>query len=63
MADRVGFIGLGIMGSRMAANLRAAGFELTVWNRTRATAESGRERARRDGRRHARGAGRSAATS
>ena len=31
---RVGFIGLGIMGSRMAANLRRAGFELVVWNRT-----------------------------
>jgi 3-hydroxyisobutyrate dehydrogenase-like beta-hydroxyacid dehydrogenase len=39
MAGRVGFIGLGIMGSRMAANLRRAGFELTVWNRTRATAD------------------------
>ena len=38
MADRVGFIGLGIMGSRMAANLARAGFELTVWNRTAATA-------------------------
>jgi 3-hydroxyisobutyrate dehydrogenase-like beta-hydroxyacid dehydrogenase len=36
---RVGFIGLGIMGSRMAANLAAAGFELTVWNRTATTAE------------------------
>jgi 3-hydroxyisobutyrate dehydrogenase-like beta-hydroxyacid dehydrogenase len=36
---RIGFIGLGIMGSRMAANLAAAGFPLTVWNRTRATAE------------------------
>jgi 3-hydroxyisobutyrate dehydrogenase-like beta-hydroxyacid dehydrogenase len=35
----VGFIGLGIMGSRMAANLAGAGFELTVWNRTAATAE------------------------
>jgi 3-hydroxyisobutyrate dehydrogenase-like beta-hydroxyacid dehydrogenase len=34
MPDRVGFIGLGIMGSRMAANVRAAGFELTVWSRT-----------------------------
>jgi 3-hydroxyisobutyrate dehydrogenase-like beta-hydroxyacid dehydrogenase len=34
MAARVGFIGLGIMGSRMAANLRNAGFEVTVWNRT-----------------------------
>jgi len=30
---RVAFLGLGIMGSRMAANV-AAGFELTVWNRT-----------------------------
>jgi 3-hydroxyisobutyrate dehydrogenase-like beta-hydroxyacid dehydrogenase len=40
MGDRVGFIGLGIMGSRMAANLRRAGFELTVWNRTRSKADS-----------------------
>lgn len=40
MADRVGFIGLGIMGSRMAANLARAGFELTVWNRTAATARA-----------------------
>jgi 3-hydroxyisobutyrate dehydrogenase len=39
MAERVGFIGLGIMGSRIAANLARAGFELTVWNRTTATAE------------------------
>ena len=38
--ERIGFIGLGIMGSRMAANLAAAGFELTVWNRTTATAEA-----------------------
>lgn len=38
--ERVGFIGLGIMGSRMAANLAAAGYELTVWNRTTATAEA-----------------------
>lgn len=38
-AQRVGFIGLGIMGSRMAANLARAGHPLTVWNRTRATAE------------------------
>jgi 3-hydroxyisobutyrate dehydrogenase len=38
-ASPVGFIGLGIMGSRMAANLRRAGFELVVWNRTAATAE------------------------
>jgi 3-hydroxyisobutyrate dehydrogenase-like beta-hydroxyacid dehydrogenase len=31
---RVGFLGLGIMGARMAANLARAGYELTVWNRT-----------------------------
>lgn len=34
MTERVGFIGLGIMGSGMAANLLKAGFDLTVWNRT-----------------------------
>lgn len=38
MAERVGFCGLGIMGSRMAANLVRAGFPLTVWNRTAETA-------------------------
>jgi 3-hydroxyisobutyrate dehydrogenase len=31
---RVGFIGLGIMGAPMAANLLTAGFEVTVWNRS-----------------------------
>jgi len=36
---RVAFIGLGIMGSRQAANLFRAGHELTVFNRTRETAE------------------------
>lgn len=30
----IGFIGLGIMGTPMAANLIKAGFRLTVWNRT-----------------------------
>jgi 3-hydroxyisobutyrate dehydrogenase-like beta-hydroxyacid dehydrogenase len=35
---RIGFIGLGIMGSRMAANLCRAGFEVAVWNRTGETA-------------------------
>lgn len=40
MSERVAFLGLGIMGSRMAANLDAAGFELTVWNRTQAKAEA-----------------------
>jgi 3-hydroxyisobutyrate dehydrogenase len=39
VTERVAFLGLGIMGSRMAANLAGAGFELTVWNRTSATAE------------------------
>ena len=39
MAGPVGFIGIGIMGSRMAANLRGAGFELVVWNRTAETAQ------------------------
>ncbi|HEX4689893.1 MAG TPA: NAD(P)-dependent oxidoreductase [Solirubrobacteraceae bacterium] len=38
--QRVGFIGLGIMGSRMAANLRRAGFELSVFNRTRERADA-----------------------
>ncbi len=37
---RVGFVGLGIMGSRQAANLARAGHELTVYNRTRSTAEA-----------------------
>jgi 3-hydroxyisobutyrate dehydrogenase-like beta-hydroxyacid dehydrogenase len=36
---RVAFLGLGIMGSRMAANVAGAGFELTVWNRTAEKAE------------------------
>ncbi len=31
---RVSFIGLGAMGSRIAANLVAAGHEVTVWNRS-----------------------------
>jgi 3-hydroxyisobutyrate dehydrogenase-like beta-hydroxyacid dehydrogenase len=35
---RVAFLGLGIMGSRMAANLARADYELTVWNRTAARA-------------------------
>src|SRR5439155_3344386 len=39
MAQSIGFVGLGIMGSRMAANLRKAGFHLSVWNRTTAKAK------------------------
>jgi 3-hydroxyisobutyrate dehydrogenase len=34
LAEAVGFIGLGIMGSRMAANLVRAGYQVTVYNRT-----------------------------
>src|ERR671924_1612660 len=40
MAEAVGFIGLGIMGSRQAATLRRAGFELTVFNRTSERADA-----------------------
>ena len=36
---KIGFIGLGIMGSRMAANLQKNGQSLVVFNRTRAKAE------------------------
>ena len=32
--EKVGFLGLGIMGKAMAVNLVNAGFEVTVWNRT-----------------------------
>jgi 3-hydroxyisobutyrate dehydrogenase len=39
-SDSVGFVGLGIMGSRQAANLAKAGYELTVFNRTRERAEA-----------------------
>jgi 3-hydroxyisobutyrate dehydrogenase len=34
MTEKVGFIGLGIMGQGMAGNILKAGFPLTVWNRT-----------------------------
>ena len=37
--DRVAFCGLGIMGGPMAANLARAGFELSVYTRTREKAE------------------------
>lgn len=38
MAERLGFIGMGIMGRGMARNLMRAGHELLVYNRTEATA-------------------------
>jgi 3-hydroxyisobutyrate dehydrogenase-like beta-hydroxyacid dehydrogenase len=53
MAQEIGFIGLGAMGVPMAANLIAAGFSLTVYNRTASKAEplvrSGARRAERAG--------------
>ncbi|HWE25744.1 MAG TPA: NAD(P)-dependent oxidoreductase [Myxococcales bacterium] len=39
--DTVGFIGLGRMGTPMAANLVAAGFVVRVWNRTPGKAPAG----------------------
>lgn len=38
LALRVGFVGLGTMGRGMAANILRAGFDLTVYNRTRGKA-------------------------
>lgn len=39
MAERIGFIGLGIMGKPMARNLMKAGYELVVHNRSRGAVE------------------------
>jgi 3-hydroxyisobutyrate dehydrogenase-like beta-hydroxyacid dehydrogenase len=39
MPERIGFLGLGIMGSRMAANVVRAGFPLSVWTHTPGKAE------------------------
>src|SRR6266403_4614092 len=39
MKMKIGFIGLGIMGSRMAANLQKHGYSLALFNRTRAKAQ------------------------
>ncbi len=39
MAERIGWIGLGIMGKPMAANLLRAGYELTVHSRSRGPVE------------------------
>ncbi len=41
--ERVGFVGLGTMGSAMAANLARAGYHLTVWNRTPGRAQALRD--------------------
>lgn len=40
MSEKVGFIGLGIMGQGMARNLLKAGFDVCVWNRTISKAEA-----------------------
>jgi len=39
MAERIGFIGLGIMGKPMARNLMKAGYDLVVYNRSREKAD------------------------
>ncbi len=36
---KIGFVGLGVMGRSMASNLMKAGFDLTVYNRTKASAD------------------------
>ena len=41
--QRIGFIGLGNMGGGMACRLAEAGYEVAVWNRTRAKTEPVRE--------------------
>jgi 2-hydroxy-3-oxopropionate reductase len=40
MAERLGFIGLGILGRPMACNLVQAGYSLTVFNRSRAAVDA-----------------------
>ncbi len=39
MKERIGFIGLGLMGSAMARRLLHAGYPLTVYNRSREKVE------------------------
>src|SRR3977135_3226893 len=39
MKSPIGFIGLGLMGRPMAANLLKAGYDITVWNRTPSRAD------------------------
>jgi 2-hydroxy-3-oxopropionate reductase len=40
MGEKIGFIGLGVMGKPMARNLLKAGFELVIHNRSRAAVEA-----------------------
>ncbi|SHF03218.1 3-hydroxyisobutyrate dehydrogenase [Seinonella peptonophila] len=43
MSLRIGFIGLGIMGSHMARHIYEAGFPVTVWNRTASKMEQAKQ--------------------
>ena len=43
--ETIAFLGLGIMGNPMAKRLLAAGYPLTVWNRTASRASRSRRRA------------------
>ena len=54
--QKIGFIGLGVMGAGMASRLTESGYQVTVYNRTRSKAERGRGAGRR-GRRHPGGRG------
>ncbi|GKV09967.1 hypothetical protein SLEP1_g21396 [Rubroshorea leprosula] len=40
LPGRIGFLGLGIMGSPMAQNLIKAGCDVTVWNRTKSKCDA-----------------------
>ena len=40
MSERIAFLGIGLMGAPMAANLAKGGFAVTAWNRTRAKADA-----------------------
>ena len=40
MKDKIGFIGLGIMGRPMSQNLLSAGYQLTVYNRSKAPVDA-----------------------
>lgn len=43
---QIGFIGLGLMGTPIVLNLRKAGYEVRVWNRTQSKAAAALDRAR-----------------
>lgn len=40
MSVRIGFLGLGIMGTAMARNCRKAGHDVMVWNRSPKAAQA-----------------------